>query len=840
MMKRTAGMVLGALAVLVAMNGAVRADFVTGLVGQYTFESNNANDTAGTNNGADVGSPVYIAGPDAFRGTVLQVSDNNYVEIPNMPVIPIGNSSRTMAIWAKVDNHEDGAGLWHHGANNGQQDFSMELRGGAGNFAFNGWSADFNVPAPTTGWHQFVVTHDGSDTRAYVDGVEGPNSRNGTLNTTANIIRLGGQRLNNSNNQLDGQLDDFRIYDRALSPTDIGELYAATAPPPPVVFASDFGTLDTQGWSVLNGGANFRTGDGRGVTPALAGGGEAMDNGHPTFLFQSPEFKMTGATVDGTNALKVTFAGGAGDQNGDGPGKFSNPGQVVAYNGGNSNNAGQKGLAFYNVGTGQYDTTIFENDNGNTDTRSYTPAQLSALGVDLGGTYRLHYFENDDGGWGWGQLNSLQVAAEESTPPAPIGGPGYFGIREVKYNGTISNLADAKASLASGGGKIYDGKAATINFADPNNNGGGGHVGGNAAYLSDSAQTDDQDFIQSARGKIRIAEAGDYTFYARGDDGFELRIVGQNFTSVSDNGDGTAVIAGDTLSNGSAGGNVNGFGVINLPVGDYLIEYLWFERAGGAYNELFAAKGVKSSFDGDFALVGQPEVIKTAGTIQPGGWDVTVLRDGANNLGTAISQIEGHWGGSQPGTNVATGNFSTINLQDSDGGGGGHGQPQQNFPGDSPGGENDFAVGAKAQLKITDPGTYTFMVYGDDGSQFRLLGSSGWSSTGGTGNAPIADGFQVTGCCQDVFGIVDLAAGTYPVEFIWNEIGGGAYVGVWGAYGEHTSWDPDVFQLLGENIREVIPGGLELVDPIPEPATMAMLGLAVTGLAGYVRRRRRA
>ena len=231
MMKRTAGMVLGALAVLVAMNGAVRADFVTGLVGQYTFESNNANDTAGTNNGADVGSPVYIAGPDAFRGTVLQVSDNNYVEIPNMPVIPIGNSSRTMAIWAKVDNHEDGAGLWHHGANNGQQDFSMELRGGAGNFAFNGWSADFNVPAPTTGWHQFVVTHDGSDTRAYVDGVEGPNSRNGTLNTTANIIRLGGQRLNNSNNQLDGQLDDFRIYDRALSPTDIGELYAATAPP---------------------------------------------------------------------------------------------------------------------------------------------------------------------------------------------------------------------------------------------------------------------------------------------------------------------------------------------------------------------------------------------------------------------------------------------------------------------------------------------------------------------------------------------------------------------------------------------------------------------------------
>ena len=62
----------------------------------------------------------------------------------------------------------------------------------------------------------------------------------------------------------------------------------------------------------------------------------------------------------------------------------------------------------------------------------------------------------------------------------------------------------------------------------------------------------------------------------------------------------------------------------------------------------------------------------------------------------------------------------------------------------------------------------------------------GWSVSGGTGVQPLVDGMQVTGCCADVFGTVNLSAGTYEVETIYNEIAGGATLAVFAAYGRHT------------------------------------------------------
>ena len=432
--------------------------------------------------------------------------------------------------------------------------------------------------------------------------------------------------------------------------------------------------------------------------------------------------------------------------------------------------------------------------------------------------------------------------------PGPAGGAGTWGVREIAQNGGVDNLSQALQSALStraGTRQSVDYQAPVLNLWDSD---GRGNFGNDTNFrvvtnglTPDPAANNENDMDQVtviATGRIRIPRAGVWTFGVNSDDGFRLTVDGQTFTNPV-NGD----VANGSLAFFTGRGASDTLGQINFAqAGDYDIQLINWEGGGGAAVEVFAAEGAQATFNHNFNLIGrqQTDTVVKKGPKVNSPMNVAVIRNGANNLATAIQQAEAHKANPGSVPNTTTGTTQTIAFNDPQGSNfpGGR-QPPVPFPGNDATDENNFAALVTGTMTVDpdDGGVYTFAIFSDDSFRFRVPGTTGWTVAGGSTPAAIADGYQTSGCCSDAFGTVNLPPGTYEFELIMNEIGGGAGVGVWVAPNAQTSFGPS-FQLLGENIDVVnfTPAGLELVD-VPEPGSMTLLGLGVASL--LVRRRRK-
>ncbi len=86
-----------------------------------------------------------------------------------------------------------------------------------------------NYPLTST-WIHVAGTFDGATMRIYINGIE-----KGTLATTnpigVNALNLGiGSQPDGTTSNFKGQIDDVRIYNRALNATEIGQLFNGTSP----------------------------------------------------------------------------------------------------------------------------------------------------------------------------------------------------------------------------------------------------------------------------------------------------------------------------------------------------------------------------------------------------------------------------------------------------------------------------------------------------------------------------------------------------------------------------------------------------------------------------------
>ena len=237
-----------------AVNANSQSFLTNGLVAYYPFNGS-ANDTVGTNNGTVYGA---ILAPDRFGSLDQSFSfngTNSYIAFPRSTGSIPGATQLTISAWVQFSGGAAGYqaffGHWiDHSTYQGQSVGIILFRSAANSIIISmtaGTGCLGTAKLGTGYWHNIVVTFKGAESlsanriRLFIDGqadtldTTQPSSVPAVIGSLAVSTLLGTRQSGLGNIELfSGGIDDVRIYNRALSPSEVQQLYAYESSPTPL------------------------------------------------------------------------------------------------------------------------------------------------------------------------------------------------------------------------------------------------------------------------------------------------------------------------------------------------------------------------------------------------------------------------------------------------------------------------------------------------------------------------------------------------------------------------------------------------------------------------------
>lgn len=224
------------------------------------------------------GTPSIVPNPAAlsFDGT------DDYALVSDVTGLPSGSDARSISLWMNQPAVTEQATLLSLGnGNDGNQKFILQMgSAGADTYLFtDGINPENNIALsgsqiPTAGWHHVAFTFDGaSDWKYYLDGVlTGSGTFPFAINTVTNALEIG-SRHDAGTGFYNGSLDDIRVYGRALSETEVGDLAGGCSD----ASSSSSSVSSGSGSSVSSGsGSSVSSGSGSSVS---SGSGSSVSSG---------------------------------------------------------------------------------------------------------------------------------------------------------------------------------------------------------------------------------------------------------------------------------------------------------------------------------------------------------------------------------------------------------------------------------------------------------------------------------------------------------------------------------------------------------------------------------
>src|SRR3989344_5085329 len=209
----------------------------SGLVAQYAFNDGtgaSAADSSGNANPATLnGGVAWVAGK-VGTGAVSLDGTNDYIDAPHSASNSVSGNAVSISAWVYRTNTDLAPHIIAAKVVPGHSppffSYSIHLLGGdipsfwVSTGGGGGEHLQSPVPITANAWHHIIGVYDGSTKKIYVDGVEKNSAfRNGNLNTYTSPLRIG---ANGALGELfKGYIDEVRVFDRALTPSEVTELY---------------------------------------------------------------------------------------------------------------------------------------------------------------------------------------------------------------------------------------------------------------------------------------------------------------------------------------------------------------------------------------------------------------------------------------------------------------------------------------------------------------------------------------------------------------------------------------------------------------------------------------
>ena len=207
-----------------------KSRFDQNLIAYYNFDEVSGTtvyDSAGGHDGTLTSGPTINARGMWDSNALTLDGSNDVVTVATINSLT-GKAELSIFTWIKlgtaegkqvIANVHSGDQFWFVFDNSGNDKINVYLAGTSS----PGYHNSDRV-IPRDGWHHVGFTYDGATLTQYLDGAP-----NGTVATTgvlasSNLIRIG---ASTTVNYLDAELDEFKIYDKALSQTEITADYNA-------------------------------------------------------------------------------------------------------------------------------------------------------------------------------------------------------------------------------------------------------------------------------------------------------------------------------------------------------------------------------------------------------------------------------------------------------------------------------------------------------------------------------------------------------------------------------------------------------------------------------------